>query len=175
MQGVKNVLLPAKPMLAELLVKEQGKPIAGAEGEIDGCAMLLQKCIDLVLPEDVYSETADRKIVAVRKPIGVVACICPWNYPLFTSVQKWAPALIIGNTVVMKPSPFTPLATLALATALKDIFPPGVFNCIAGADGGAFNVGATLTTHPLVRKVSFTGSTATGKKINAVRLPVVYC
>ena len=75
-----------------------------AEGEIDGCTeLILSKCADIVPPEDVYSETEDRKIVTVRRPIGVVACICPWNYPLFTCVQKWAPALMLGNTV----TPFT--------------------------------------------------------------------
>ena len=115
---------------------------------------------------DVYSDTAERKVINVRRPIGVVACICPWNYPLFTSLQKWAPALTIGNTVIVKPSPYTPLATLHLAAVLKDVFPPGVFNVIAGADTGDFNSGAALTAHPKVRKVSFTGSIATGMRIN---------
>ena len=173
MAAAKDVVLAAKEALAPLLVREQGKPLDQARGEIDGLVMLLQKCIDLELPEDVYSETPKRKIVAVRRPVGVIACICPWNYPLFTSLQKWAPALTIGNTCVVKPSPFTPLTTLALAAVLKDVFPPGVLNVVAGADNkaAAFNVGAALTAHSLVRKVSFTGSTTTGKRIYATSAP----
>jgi len=84
---------------------------------------------------------------------------------LFTAVQKWAPAIVLGNTVVLKPSPFTPLSMLLIGEILADVFPPGVFNVVTGPDGGAFNVGAHLSMHPDVRKVSFTGSTATGKRI----------
>ena len=120
MAAAKAVLEQQTPILAALLVKEQGKPLDQAEGEIGGCgSVVLAQCSTMEIPEDVYSETEDRKIVVVRRPIGVVACISPWNYPLFTSVQKWAPALVLGNTVIVKPSPFTPLSTLALAAALK--------------------------------------------------------
>ncbi len=98
-----------------------------------------------------------------RKPIGVVAAITPWNFPLTLAMWKIAPALRAGNTVVIKPSPYTPLATLALGEVLRTVLPPGVLNVVTGPDP----LGASLTTHPLVRKISFTGSTATGKKVAA--------
>jgi len=94
-----------------------------------------------------------------------VACICPWNYPLWCSVNKWSAALAYGNTVVVKPSPFTPLATLLMAESIKDCFPAGVINFIAGDDKSDFNVGAFLSTNDKIATVSFTGSVATGKKI----------
>lgn len=97
-----------------------------------------------------------------RDPIGVVASIAPWNYPLMMAAWKLAPALAAGNCVVIKPSELTPLTTLKLGEIMQEIFPAGVVNTLFG--GGA-NVGATLTTHPEVRMVSLTGSIATGQKI----------
>lgn len=158
--------------LAEVLVKEQGKPLSGATGEIAGCGALLKKAIELELPVEVYSDTDECRIETRRAPLGVIACITPWNYPMFCAVQKWAAALVVGNTVVLKPSPFTPLTQLAYAAMVADAFPPGVFNVISGADApGQFNVGAFLTSHPDVSLVSFTGSIATGKRIYEASAP----
>jgi acyl-CoA reductase-like NAD-dependent aldehyde dehydrogenase len=115
---------------------------------------------------EVYKDTETERIETHRRPIGVVACITPWNFPVFCSVQKWAPALLLGNTVVVKPSPRTPLSMLAIAEILKDVFPPGVFNVVTGEDSqDGFSLSKFLTAHPAVRKVSFTGSIGTGKAI----------
>ena len=164
---VDEILQAHADELAELLVREQGKPLAAARGEVAGCSFLLQKAAAIANDPEVYSETEERRVEVRRVPIGVVACITPWNFPLFCSVQKWAPAIVLGNTVVHKPSPFTPLTSLRLAELMseRDCLPPGVYNCLSGDDGASFNVGAFLTGHPQVAKVSFTGSVATGKSI----------
>jgi len=153
--------------LASLLTKEQGKPLAKAKGEIQGALHLISKAMREQLPVDVYKDTPTVRIEVRRVPIGVVACICPWNYPIYCSVQKMAPALVYGNTIVVKPSPFTPLSTIMMCELIKDILPAGVLNVISGDDKSDFNVGAYLTQHVDVSKISFTGSGPTGKKIMA--------
>jgi acyl-CoA reductase-like NAD-dependent aldehyde dehydrogenase len=99
----------------------------------------------------------------VRRPLGVVAAITPWNFPLLLAAWKIGPALVAGNTVVLKPSPFTPLTTLRLGEILALQLPPGVVNVVSGGD----ELGAWMTSHPAVRKISFTGSVVTGKAIAA--------
>ena len=94
-------------------------------------------------------------------PLGVVGGITPWNFPLLLAIWKIVPALVAGNTIVLKPSPYTPLCTLKLGELLCEVLPPGVVNIVSGGN----DLGAWLTTHPDVRKISFTGSTATGRKI----------
>ncbi|KAL7526651.1 hypothetical protein ACHAWF_001860 [Thalassiosira exigua] len=169
MQKVLETVSANADELARLLVSEQGKPLAAAREELAGVSFLLKKACEIETKPEVYSETAERRVEVRRVPIGVVACITPWNFPLFCSVQKWAPAIVLGNSVVHKPSPFTPLTGLRLAELINDndCFPPGVFNCISGDDQAGFNVGAFLTDSPKVAKVSFTGSVATGKRIMA--------
>ena len=93
--------------------------------------------------------------------MGVVAAITPWNFPLTLAFWKIAPALLAGNTLVLKPSPFTPLTTLKVAEMLRDVMPAGVVNVVSGGD----ELGAWMTGHPVPRKVSFTGSVETGKKV----------
>ena len=116
---------------------------------------------------EVLSDTADAKIEIKRKPLGVVAAITPWNYPIMLGMWKIAPALLAGNTIVLKPSPYTPITTLMLGEILKDIVPPGVLNVISGGD----ELGAWMTSHPVPRKISFTGSVETGKKVAASAAP----
>ena len=99
----------------------------------------------------------------LRQPLGVVAAITPWNFPISLAAWKIAPALRAGNTMVLKPSPYTPLTTLLMADVLGKVLPPGVLNVVTGADP----LGAHMTAHPRPRKVSFTGSTATGRKVMA--------
>jgi delta 1-pyrroline-5-carboxylate dehydrogenase len=94
---------------------------------------------------------------------SVVAAIKPWNYPLMLGMWKIAPALLAGNTVVLKPSPYTPITTLMLGEILREIVPPGVLNVVSGGD----ELGAWMTSHPAPRKISFTGSVETGKKVAA--------
>jgi acyl-CoA reductase-like NAD-dependent aldehyde dehydrogenase len=150
--------------LAELLVAEQGKPRRDNESEID----------DAVQTFAYYSGFAwhDRGTVnpvepgaidfVVREPVGPVACIVPWNFPIMLMARMVAPALAAGNTVVVKPSEETPLATLRFARTVADHLPPGVFNVVTGY--GA-EVGEPLVTNPGIRHVTFTGSTATGRRI----------
>jgi acyl-CoA reductase-like NAD-dependent aldehyde dehydrogenase len=153
--------------LGPLLTAEQGKPVAQAIGEAKGVALWLRHFAKLDLPREVIQD--DERVFAevVRRPVGVVAAITPWNFPLSMAAWKFAPALRAGNTVVVKPSPYTPLATLRLGEVLRDALPPGVLNIVSGGD----ELGGWMTSHPLVRKISFTGSVATGKKVAAAAAP----
>ncbi|MFI9837590.1 aldehyde dehydrogenase family protein [Nonomuraea sp. NPDC051941] len=105
----------------------------------------------------------DGSAEVIRRPLGVVAAITPWNLPIALAMWKIAPALRAGDTMVLKPSPYTPLTTLAMGEMLAQILPPGVLNVISGRDP----LGALMTAHPVPRKISFTGSTATGKRVAA--------
>ena len=165
-----EILSANSKSIAALLVKEQGKPLKFALGEIAACLADLKHAMDIAEPDtDVYSETETHRVEVKRRPIGVCAGISPWNFPLICSLPKWATAVALGNTFVLKPSPYTPLTALALGVLLKDVFPPGVLNVVSGSDAPeyGFNVGAYLTKHPQVKKVSFTGSVRTGKAIYA--------
>jgi acyl-CoA reductase-like NAD-dependent aldehyde dehydrogenase len=147
--------------LGRLLTAEQGKPLRDAIGEIGGAAAILRVLASLDLPNKVLLDDAKEKIIEHRTPLGVVAAITPWNYPMSILVIKVAPALLAGNTVVAKPAPTTPLTTLRFAEICNEHLPPGVFNVITDQN----DLGALLTKHPDVAKISFTGSTATGKKV----------
>ena len=149
--------------LARLLTQEQGKPLAESRFEIIGTVAYLRFYADYKLPLKVLEDSDARFVEQRRRPLGVVAAIVPWNYPLLLLAGKIAPALLAGNTVVAKPAPTTPVTTLRFAVLLVDIVPAGVVNVIA--DNG--DLGAALCSHPGVRKVSFTGSTATGSKVMA--------
>src|SRR5262249_41218020 len=143
--------------LAQLLTQEQGKPLKDAMGEAYGLAAFCRYFASLDLPTKVIDDSAGRKVEARRKPLGVIGAIVPWNFPLILMGFKLPPALLAGNTVVLKPAPTTPLATLRVAELTKDLLPPGVLNVITDAN----DLGGDLTKHPDVRKISFTGSTAT--------------
>ena len=144
-----------------LLTREQGKARKGAEWEIGGSALWLREIAKQELPLHIAEQSKDRSVETRRVPLGVVGAITPWNFPLLLAVWKIAPALVAGNTMVIKPSPWTPLCTLKLGEIVRDILPPGVLNVVSGGN----ELGAWLTRHPDVRKISFTGSTATGRKI----------
>lgn len=147
--------------LAPILTMEQGKPQAKAKREIMGAAKWLDYTACLDIPVEILQDDADMRVELHRRPMGVIGAIVPWNYPIMIAVAKMAPALLAGNTIVLKPSPFTPLATLWLAELFNDIIPPGVMNVVSGGN----DCGAWIAQHPAVRKVTFTGSTATGKKV----------
>jgi acyl-CoA reductase-like NAD-dependent aldehyde dehydrogenase len=149
--------------LAQLLTQEQGKPLEDATGEVYGTAAFFRYFTSLDLPVKIIDDSEGRKVEAHRKPLGVIGAIVPWNFPMILMAFKIPPALIAGNTVVLKPSPTTPLTSLRLAQLIKDIVPAGVINIVTDAN----DLGAPLTAHPDVRKVSFTGSTATGAKVMA--------
>ncbi|MEJ0093422.1 MAG: aldehyde dehydrogenase family protein [Methylocella sp.] len=146
---------------ARLLTEEQGKPLLQATYEIAGSIALIRYFASLDLPLKVLNEDATQKVLQQQSPLGVVAAITPWNYPMALLMVKVAPALLAGNTVVAKPAPTTPLTTLKFGEICAKILPPGVMNIIVDAN----DLGGALTSHPDVAKVAFTGSTATGKKV----------
>ena len=162
-----GVIMSASQELAPILTSEQGKPISDATIEMFGAGLWLQYYADLELPREVIQDDDAAFVEVVRKPLGVVAAITPWNFPVVLASWKIAPALLAGNTMVLKPSPFTPLATLKIGELLRDVLPPGVFNVVSGGD----ELGAWMTSHPVPRKISFTGSVATGKKVAAAAAP----
>jgi acyl-CoA reductase-like NAD-dependent aldehyde dehydrogenase len=147
--------------IGALLSREQGKPLRAATGEVMGAIVWLNTFANLEIKPEVLVDNEKRHIEVVRKPLGVTVAIAPWNFPIALLAWKLGPALLAGNTVVAKPSEFTPLSTLLVGEILRPLLPPGVLNVLAGP--GA--VGAQLVAHPKARKVSFTGSVMTGKKI----------
>lgn len=149
--------------LARLLTQEQGKPIGDATGEIYGAAAFFKYFTMLDLPVKVLDDSASQRVEAHRKPLGVIGAITPWNFPMILLAFKLPPALLAGNTIVVKPAPTTPLTTLKLGQLIQGLVPPGVVNIIADAN----DLGGAMTAHPDIRKISFTGSTATGKKVMA--------
>lgn len=148
---------------ARLLTQEQGKPLPHAAGELGGAAAMIRAFAAMELPVKVLEETDKVRIVQQRIPLGVVAAITPWNFPMILLMMKVAPALLAGNTVVVKPAPTTPLTTLRFGELCAEIFPAGVINVITDQN----DLGNALTSHPDVAKVAFTGSTATGRKVMA--------
>ncbi|KAF1072366.1 MAG: Gamma-aminobutyraldehyde dehydrogenase [Pseudomonas citronellolis] len=150
--------------LAELVTREQGRPLHFTREEIAGAAATFEHYAHLPAPADTtLRDDAERLVRIVRRAQGVVLAITPWNVPLILLVLKLAPALHAGNTVVAKPSEHTPLSTLLLASLLKDAFPAGVLNVVAG-DGA---LGEHLARQGAVRHITFTGSVATGKRLYA--------
>lgn len=149
--------------LARALTQEQGKPLAEAQGEIAWAEGYLRHYATLDIAERTIQDDASGLIQVRRKPLGVVAGIIAWNFPLLVACWKIGPAVIAGNTIVLKPAPTTPVTALMLGELCQKIFPAGVVNIIADAN----DLGGYLTADPRIAKVGFTGSTATGKKIMA--------
>jgi succinate-semialdehyde dehydrogenase / glutarate-semialdehyde dehydrogenase len=155
--------------LATLMTAEQGKPLAESKGEISYGASFIEwfgeegkRLYGDVIPQ----HQSDRRLLVLRQPLGVVAAITPWNFPLAMITRKAAPALAAGCTFVVKPASQTPYSALAAAAlAARAGVPAGVLNVVTGAD--AAGIGAEMTSNPIVRKVTFTGSTAVGKKLMA--------
>ncbi|MGB0620068.1 MAG: aldehyde dehydrogenase family protein [Myxococcota bacterium] len=147
--------------LMALLTREQGKPRAGAEWEIFGSADWCAEISKQSLPEEVVEDTDDRRVITRYSPLGVVGAITPWNFPVLLAIWKIAPALVTGNCMVLKPSPFTPLTTLKLGEICQSILPPGVLNVVSGGD----DLGKWMTSHPGIDKIAFTGHTETGKHV----------
>jgi acyl-CoA reductase-like NAD-dependent aldehyde dehydrogenase len=166
-QKAAEILMGAGAELGPTLTAEQGKPITDATMEVIGSGVWAQYFANLEVPPQVIQDDDGAHVEVVRRPLGVVAAITPWNYPLLLSFWKIAPALLAGNTLVLKPSPFTPLTILKCGELLRDVFPPGVVNIVSGSD----ELGAWMTSHPIPRKISFTGSVETGKKVNMAAAP----
>jgi acyl-CoA reductase-like NAD-dependent aldehyde dehydrogenase len=163
LEALANAVAAQQNDLAHLLTQEQGKPLAEATAEIIyTCAFIRQlACLDL--PIKVIEDSHTRRVEQHRRPLGVVGAIIPWNFPVLTLSFKIPPALLAGNTVVIKPAPTTPLTTLKLGEIMAEIFPAGVVNIVTDLN----DLGEHLTQHPDVAKISFTGSSATGRKVMA--------
>jgi acyl-CoA reductase-like NAD-dependent aldehyde dehydrogenase len=151
----------ASAELTAELSRETGKPLPVAGTEPGICAAWLRFYAAMPIPREVLQDDETARIVLAQRPLGVVAAITPWNFPLGLAMWKIAPALLAGNTVVLKPSPFTPLASLLLGEVSQSVLSPGVLNVVTGGD----QLGAALVAHPVPRKVTFTGSVASGKSV----------
>lgn len=152
--------------LARLVTLEQGKPLngLGSRWELGGAVAWAGYTTALSLPPKILQDNSEGRIELHRKPLGVVGSITPWNFPVMIAIWHVMPALRTGNTVVIKPSPLTPLATLRLVEIMNEVLPPGVLNVVTG-DDGEFNIGAAMSAHPDISKIVFTGSCATGQKV----------
>lgn len=149
--------------LGALFTREQGRPTPLATREIKAGAAWLRAVAGQEVPVDTVEDSESRRVDVHHVPLGVVAAIVPWNFPFLLTIWKIAPALLTGNTVVLKPSPYTPLCALKLGEMARNILPPGVFNVLSGDDA----LGPLMSSHPGFAKISFTGSTATGKRVMA--------
>ncbi|UWR43046.1 aldehyde dehydrogenase family protein [Phaeobacter inhibens] len=173
-EAVTAVIAEHTEELAQLITAEQGKPLngLGSRFEMGGAQAWAGYTAELSLPVKVLQDDAEGRIELHRKPLGVVGSITPWNYPIMIAVWHILPALRSGNTVVIKPSPLTPLSTLRLVALLNEVLPAGVLNCITG-DDQTDNLGAAMSAHPGIRKIVFTGSCTTGEKIMAAAAPTM--
>jgi acyl-CoA reductase-like NAD-dependent aldehyde dehydrogenase len=163
LQRIAGVLEQHRAELSMLITREQGKTQSGpgANFEVGGCVAWTHATAALSLPEETISDGAAGKIVVRRKPVGVVGSITPWNWPLLIAVWHIMPALRVGCTVVIKPSPYTPLSTLRMVELMNEVLPPGVVNVVTGdAD-----VGSRMVEHAGINKLVFTGSINTGKRV----------
>jgi len=161
LHGIADEIEAHTDELARLIVAEQGKPLPLAEFEVMGGVAWTRYNADLEIPVDVIEESDEKRIELHRKPLGVVASITPWNWPFMIAVWHIMPALRAGNTVISKPSEFTPLSTIRLVELINKHVPHGVVNIVNGSAA----IGAAITDHPDIRKIIFTGSTPTGQTI----------
>src|SRR5499433_161229 len=163
-----DLMMENQEDLARLMTLEQGKPLAESRGEVVYAASFLEwfgEEAKRIYGDTIPGHQADKRIVVIKQPIGVVACITPWNFPLAMITRKAGPAIAAGCTVVLKPAAQTPFSALALAElAERAGVPKGVFNVITGP---AREIGGELTSNPIVKKLSFTGSTEIGKILMA--------
>lgn len=164
-QAIAKVVTDNAEELAVLLTKEQGKPLGGlgSNFELGGCGGWAGFTASLSLPDKVLEDSDEKKVIMKREPLGVVGSITPWNWPLMIAIWHIVPGIRTGNTVVIKPSPFTPLSTLRMVELMNTVLPPGLVNVVSGGD----ELGAELTNHKGIDKIVFTGSIATGKKVMA--------
>lgn len=163
LEKVADIAMANAQELGQILTSEQGKPLQDAVNEAFGFAVFTKHFAAMDLDVEVLEDTERRRVESHRAPLGVVGAIIPWNFPLILLGFKLGPALLTGNTLVVKPAPTTPLSTLRLAELIKVALPPGVLNVIADAN----DLGSRMSAHPDIRKISFTGSTVTGSKVMA--------
>jgi len=163
LKSLADALLQHAEDLAALITLEQGKPLKAARAEVTRAAEQVVKVAALPLENDLIEDTDKRRVEVTYAPLGVVGAITPWNVPVMLAMPKITHALYTGNTIVLKPSEYTPLNTLLFGEWFKDLVPPGVINIL----GGGRDLGRWISEHPGIDKISFTGSVATGKKVMA--------
>ena len=163
---IADIVVAHAQELVALIVAEQGKPLGEARREVGGTAAFFRYVSAQTVPARTITDPDGRNVEILRRPLGPVAAVIPWNFPLLTIAFKLPFALLAGNSVVIKPAPTTPVATLRFAQLINEVVPAGVVNVITDDN----DLGNALTGHPDIRKVSFTGSTATGRLVmsNAV-------
>lgn len=159
--AISEMLFAHAGELGRLVTHEQGKPLADAIAEVQGAGVWFKHAgrmapLDSTIQDDRKGHAKIRHL-----PLGVVAGITPWNFPVFLAAWKIAPALLAGNTFVLKPSPYTPVASLRMIELAQQVMPPGVLNAVSGGD----ELGAAMTTHPIPRKLTFTGSGSAGREV----------
>ncbi|KAL9116171.1 MAG: hypothetical protein Q9227_000541 [Pyrenula ochraceoflavens] len=164
----RDLLLSHDKEFQKLLMRETGKPTFLTSMEVSGMTRLFDWHESLKPLVEVFED--DTKVITTRYvPLGVVAAICPWNFPITLSLGKIIPALLTGNCIIVKPSPFTPYTALKIVEIAQQIFPPGVVQVLGGDD----TLGPQLVAHPNIHKISFTGSVATGKKVMQAAAPTL--
>jgi acyl-CoA reductase-like NAD-dependent aldehyde dehydrogenase len=168
MHAIGDALEENMQALMEFVTKETGKPLKGLNGvgagmEVGGAIAWTHATADLTLPVELIQDNDEARIEVHRKPLGVVGSITPWNWPLLIAIWHVIPALRAGNTVVIKPSSLTPVATARFVEIANELLPPGVLNIVTARSHSG--VGTAMAKHPGIEKIVFTGSTATGKKI----------
>jgi succinate-semialdehyde dehydrogenase/glutarate-semialdehyde dehydrogenase len=168
LRRLSDLMLERRESLAELITREQGKPLAESRIEVSYAASFIEWAGEeakRVYGETIPSSDRDRRILVLLQPVGVSACITPWNFPAAMITRKLGPALATGSTMIVKPAPETPLTALALGElALEAGAPNGVVNVLTG---DAELIAAELLSNPRVRKLSFTGSTEVGRLLMA--------
>ena len=147
--------------LAKALTQEQGKPLAAATMEVQYAEIFCRYFTSLNLENEVLVDDENQRVEVQRTPLGVVAGILPWNFPLLIGIYKIAPSILAGNSIILKPAPTTPVVSVMLGEILKDVVPAGLVNILVDDN----DLGPKITSHPGIDKISFTGSTPTGKSI----------
>ncbi len=161
MRAAAKAVSAAAGRIGATVTAEMGKPLPLAIGEVYAAAASLRHLADADMPTELLRDDRRGYAEMVRRPLGVVAAIAPWNFPVAVAVAKIAPAIRAGNAVVVKPSPYTPLSTLQLGRVLSEALPPGVVNVVCGGD----DVGAAMVSHPVPAHVTFTGSVPAGRRV----------
>jgi len=163
LRGFAEALKGRSKEIATLLTREQGKPFARAQDELNRAFANLEGLLAIDLKPELLRDNERGHVELQYHPLGVVGAITPWNVPVLLALPKITQSLYTGNTIVLKPSPYTPLTTLLIGEIAREHFPPGVVNVVAGGN----DLGAWMTEHPGIDKISFTGSVATGKRVMA--------
>jgi len=163
-QAYADALEARREELITLLTLEQGKPRHSmASSEVDAAIYWVREVAKREIPVETLEDTDQHVVEVHHTPLGVVGAITPWNFPVLLGLWKVAPCLVTGNTMVLKPSPYTPLTSLFFGEIAQQVLPPGVLNIVSGGNA----LGQQMTEHPALAKISFTGSTATGKRVMA--------